>query len=248
MSNFITISSSARDSGNRNNFKIKFTNPIESIHGVKISKVMVPNTWYVIMSGINDKIYFTETTNWTATLTEGYYTTTTLATEIQTQMNSAYTTDNNFSCSFSTTTYKYTISHSATNFSLTFGTNTTASSAKTLGFEASDTSSTTSHEADNIVNLNYSGKLLIKCTQLMCRNSFVNNKKTNVIFPLLVNGNFGDNLLYESQGDDWCIYYKPARDFDELQFSLLFEDNETLVPLNGHDWFITLKFIGGQLN
>jgi len=246
MSNFILITSKEKSSGTNQNFKIKFSNPIENIKGVKISKISIPNSWYSVMTGINDKIYFTETTNWVATLTQGVYTFADLATMISTAMNTAYTTDNNFSCTFSSLTYKYTVSHSATNFSLTFGTNTTASARGLMGYSATDTGAATSHIANNLANLNYSDNILIKSRNLSGRNAYINGVKKNIIFPLKCNGNFGDWLMYESQGDDYEIHYSPPRQFDTLDFTLLFEDATTEIPLNGLDWSITLKFIKGN--
>lgn len=242
MADFISVSSKDLTAGSDNDFVVKFTNPIEDIKRIKISKIVIPQTWYTIETGVNDKIYFTETTVWVATLDPGVYTASQLATEVAAQMNTAYTTDNNFSCTLNTTLFKFTITHSATAHTLTFGTNTTSSSASTLGYNASDTSSATSHVADNVYNLGFNETIFIGSKALAGRRTFIGDKTKKIIFPMTCNGNFGDLLTYDGGDSDWIIEYFPKRSFDEIDLQLYFEDLTTLVPLNGHEWRITFQY------
>ncbi len=82
-----------------------FTFPDNTI--MFLDDVAIPHSWYSVISGINDKLYFVVTydsnvTGFIATITSQNYTGSELATEIATQMNAEYTTLNdNFSATFS---------------------------------------------------------------------------------------------------------------------------------------------------
>ncbi|MBW2975395.1 hypothetical protein KY366_06770 [Candidatus Woesearchaeota archaeon] len=246
MSNFIHISSEALTSGDSNDFTIKFTNPIENVRVMKISSVVVPVAWYTVEEGINDRIYFNAgSTDYTATLTGGQvYTASTLLAEVQTQMNSAYTPDNNFTVTLSSTTNKYTITHSSTNFSLTFATNTSRSARILLGFSETDTTAATSQTGDGMFNLGYKETIFVLSNKLANGNGYVNNKKTsNVIFPLICDESFGSYMSYTGEDNGWVIKYSPSRSFSEMDFKLTFSDCSTKVPLNGLHWSMNLQFL-----
>lgn len=245
MNNFISISSRDRTSGNSNDFKIKLTTPIEDIRFLKSVTVTIPVTWYTVMSGINDKIYITVAgpTTYTATLTEGNYTFANLIVEVQTQINAAYTPDNNFTVTQSALTEKITVTHSGTNFQLTWSTNTTASARKLLGFSETDTTSGLSSTSDIIPKLSHDDTLFIRSQALASGMSWACSEKKQFILTIPVNGNFGDIFSYQSQGDNWIIYYRDSRgkNLSDIDLGLYFEDCETLVPLNGADWRISFQ-------
>jgi hypothetical protein len=246
MSEFISIGSEDRTSGSVSNFVIKLGNPIEHINAIKIEQVIVPITWYTVMSGINDKIYVDDGTLYTATLTEGVYTPSTLATEMQTKINAAYTPDNNFTVTLSALTYKYTVTHSATNFELAFGTNTTASARKLMGFNEADTGLGLTHTADNIYDLGHNETIFVVSSDLGNQLGQVGQKKTKVIFPLIADGNFGSYVSFVSGNQDWVINYSPSRSFHEIDFKLVFSDGVTEVPLNGVNWRINFLATQGS--
>ncbi len=89
-----------------------------------LDDVSIPHSWYSIISGINDKLYFVVNylaTNigFIATITSQNYTGSELATEIATQMNAEYTTlTDNFSATFSV--LKQTITINSAEGTLTF--------------------------------------------------------------------------------------------------------------------------------
>ncbi len=108
----VSISSYNKTSGDNNDFEIRYGNPISNVRGFKLLNIIIPSTYYMVMSGINDKIYiYAGAVLYTATLTEGNYDTSSFPTHIQTQINAAYTPDNNFSVSLSSITEKFTITH-----------------------------------------------------------------------------------------------------------------------------------------
>ena len=71
-----------------------------------LDDVAIPHSWYPVISGINDKLYFIvtydgNTTGFIATISSQNYTGAELATEIANQMNAEYTTLTvNFSATF----------------------------------------------------------------------------------------------------------------------------------------------------
>ncbi len=98
------------------------------------SEVWKPTGWFEITAS-NNKLYFDDGGAQTATITASataYTTGTLMATQVQTQMNAV---SSGFTVSYSTSTYKFTISH-ASNFELTI-TSTTNAIWQTLGFTGS---------------------------------------------------------------------------------------------------------------
>ncbi len=111
--------------------------------------------WNDIVAGTNDKLDFTEGTTGdaTATITAGKYATgAALATEIQTQMNSA-ATDNTYTCTYSTSTHKFTIARDTGSDTIGLEWSTGSNAATTIGddigFDTSaDDTGATSYTSD----------------------------------------------------------------------------------------------------
>lgn len=85
---------------------------------------------FLIVAGSNDKLYVNDGTNKTVTLTAATYTGTTLAAHIQTQLNASSTL---WTCTYSTTTYAFTIGRSSGTKTLRL-TQTTAAVWDTIGY------------------------------------------------------------------------------------------------------------------
>lgn len=110
-----------------------------------------------IVAGFNDELDFTEgvTGDATATLTPGNYATgTLLAAEIQTQLNAA-ATDNTYTVTYSTTTFKFTFTRAtgAATFGIEWstGSNATSSCGLDLGFAvAADDTGATTYTSDEV--------------------------------------------------------------------------------------------------
>ena len=93
----------------------------------------------------NNKIYINDGSAKTVTLTSASYTATTLASHVQTQLNASST---NWTCTYSSTTQKFTIARSSGTDTLRF-TQTTAAAWDVLGYTTSaDTSAATVGAAD----------------------------------------------------------------------------------------------------
>jgi hypothetical protein len=133
--------------GNTNsNFKIDI-HRVEGAKKMKVRQANVVSSEYDI-NDRNNKLYFTvSATPYTATLTNGKYGPSALATEIQTAMD-AQTSGN--TVSFDTSTYKITISR-ASSFTLDI-TSTTNAIWEYIGFNGSSDLTATSHTGTGLVN------------------------------------------------------------------------------------------------
>ncbi len=101
------------------------------------------------ISSANNKIYIGDGSNKTVTLSSANYTYATLATHIQTQLNAS---SSNWTVSYSTTTFKFTIGRSSGTATLRF-TQTTGAAWDTLGYTGvADTSAGTGLAADEVRN------------------------------------------------------------------------------------------------
>ena len=100
----------------------------------------------------NNKIYFNENgTDLVATLTNGYNDTSDLTSNISTSMNNV--SSGTITVTFDDKTRKFTITDTLPIF-FTFGTNTTNSARKLLGYNASDGTSSATSTSDNAIDLN----------------------------------------------------------------------------------------------
>ena len=160
----------------------------------------------------NNKIYFTEvSTERTATLTNGYYDVNELKTEIQTAINNVASAT--FTVSVDTKTNKYTFTNgSTTNFYFTFGTNTTNSARKLLGFNANDGTTNTSQTSNKPVDLNTYPNIFVKIqeddnTDILGLSFFTSS--------LVVNGtgSFSDIVRYNNNDnfDQYVRFHKNTK-------------------------------------
>lgn len=238
---YFTVSSKDKTSGTNSNFRVALTRKMEGIKKIYLESCQIPKSWYTIMTGVNDTIPFTAGSSYTATLTEGVYAVADLATEVASAMNTAYTPDNNFTCTVSTLTKKITITHSATTFTLDF-TTTAGSAASTLGFADSDTSSGLSQEADGIYNLNYDTTLFVYSNSLGTDYFRTPQYDRNILYVMPVRGGFGDFMTYENQGGHWHIEHQHDYRLSYIDLSITFARDGTFVPFNGLDVRFTFAY------
>jgi hypothetical protein len=147
---------------NETTFFQVFTNALRILSGTYgvASSVDVNDNTIIIAAGVNDKFDFEETgsVQLTATLSVGFYDGTSLATEIQTQLNSVGAST--YSVSFSTVTKKMTITSNGAGgagiFTMLFltGTNTASTIANTIGFyDTIDHTGLLSYVSDGLVKV-----------------------------------------------------------------------------------------------
>lgn len=237
--NFLSISSHGRTTGNNNDFLTRYTNPIRDVKRMKLLNVIVPATYHMVMTGINDKIYiYAGAVLYTATLTDGNYDSTTFPAHVETQINAAYTPDNNFTVALSGN--DFTITHSATNFQLTFGTNTTASARKLIGFSEADTTAGLSQTSDILYSWSHADSLYIHGNLVDGRTIIDNSIYPDIFCILPANANFGELIYYDAGKYDFVWDFDNPRTFKDADLKITF-DGSTLVPLNGGEWKIVFQ-------
>ena len=143
----ISIRSSDRLTGTIDNFECGFNN-IKNIHWMEIQEMIIPMSHYPI-TNLNNVIKFNDGVNRDAILKNGFYSKTTLVTEIKTKMDAISTLT--FTVTVDTITEKITIS-STSNFTLRFNESNTP--YKELGYDNLLLSGAMSYVAQKIFNIN----------------------------------------------------------------------------------------------
>ena len=111
----------------------------------------------------NNKVYVNENgIDYTITLTNGYYTSSDLESELSTQLNSTLT--GTVTVSFDDKTNKYTITNTIT-FYFKFGTNTNNSARELIGWNESDGITATTQTSDNPIDLNPYKEIFVSVEQ-----------------------------------------------------------------------------------
>ena len=123
------------------------------VYRLSLLEVSAPNIEPVFQTGINTSLVFRENSgvvDFIATITQGTYTGTDLATEIAARMNSVVGIANSYTCSYNQSTLKLTISANIPN---TFSIRSNSTCLQQLGFTSTSTSFAVVHTGSYIVNL-----------------------------------------------------------------------------------------------
>lgn len=200
--------------------------------------ITIPYTQYVVDTH-NQNIYFQENgVDVNAVLTPGFYNATDLATEIESVMNAAGA--NTYSVTNNTLTYTFTIARTAgaVTFNFTWGTNTSNSARKLMGFSAADTTAGTTVTSDNAYNLAepYAFSLRIEGASL--------ERKTDQLYstltiPTAVQG--GTLIHYKFDPNEVLPFTIPSGSLNAVRFHLVDIDNNS-VDLHGADWHLRCLF------
>ena len=187
----------------------------KDIISIELMSANIPKTEYLINSS-NNLLHFIEDSGseLTATITIGNYTASTLATEIETQLETSGSGSYTVSAD-STTTNKFTITldSGATTFDLLFdgGTETHETTIRTIykensigpiiGFSRTDLTSGTTYTGDNQYNLNGPTYILLKIHNLDNLNG-VQNKSINKSFSkIILDTEQSEYKFFKSQSD-----------------------------------------------
>ncbi len=227
-----------------------------------LDDVAIPHSWYSVISGINDKLYFIVTydsnfTGFIATITSHNYTGSELATEIATQMNAEYTTlTDNFSASFSV--LKQTITINSAEGTLTFKllteTEILGDYAGMPAYDASnpadinrkvlrqiDTSSTLANSyTSGFVDLQPIKNVYIYCSNLSTFSTVAPDGGSGVIKKVPVTQDTGYYIFDNVMNNNDCV------DVSKLSIRVLhFQLKDKLgnvIPLNGSTWSASIVF------
>jgi len=159
----------------------------------KLCQAYVPVTNYNVSSTNNVIPFYENLTVKTATLTPGYYDTSSLLEEVAVQKTVASLGFATYSVTQSALPLRITIT-STQNFQLQFGSNTVNSAAAVLGYTPVDTGMATSHLASNIANL-----AAVRSFNISINNesSFIDSQGRSCSFVIPILGNTGSVSVYE---------------------------------------------------
>lgn len=200
---------------------------------------VIPNTTYNVQA-TNDTIYWQEAgpVNYSATIAPGSYSITVLLSTVVAAMNAIGTPT--YTATYNPVTYLATFANTTTTFAFTFGTHTTNSIGRNLGFTTNGTLSAM-QIGNASVQLADPLYFYIKIDSLTsgCRGS--NNVDYGAYF--VVNGvNPNGDLSFFNEGNNYNVIELGNNPItlNTLHCELKTWNNQ-LVSLNGTDWNFTIK-------
>lgn len=217
-------------------FKVALPISIEKIHRIIPISVEIPLTFYNVNSSTNVITVTNATpTTFTVTLTQGNYTGSSLATEIQTQLNAQAFAG--FTVTYSSTTSKFTIAN-ATSFNLIYAT-TTAS--EKIGLTA-DSGLVTSWTGTNIANLLGYRYLYIQCQELSIKEEDITESFTgkNIFMKVPISGSLGSLMTYTP--NQTIIIEINENTVRNLSLKLV-DESFNVISLNGIPWSMTFQVV-----
>lgn len=195
------------------------------------------NSWYPINS--NNVLTFVDSganTRSASVAVDNYAAAgTSLASAVQSAMVATGTTDTP-TCTYSSTTGKFTIGNSA-NFTVKFSLNTVLASM--LGFKPMDLSGSNSYTSTIIPNLTGPNYIMLVSQALGDSKSIFRKRHDGVILRIPVNVSWGSVISYAVDYDATLEYPNGFR-VQNLDFQLVFPDG-TSVNTNGQPWSLTMK-------
>jgi len=237
---YVKISSLKRTSGSPSNFVCQFTSPLDS--GIyKLVSATMSNSYYNINDN-NNKIYFSENggITLTATLTNGFYNSSNIASNIETALDTTSTAvglNINYGVSLNTITNKLTISvgggHS---FSFKFFSNTVSSADRILGFFNEDTQSLSSLTSTQPINLVDTLSYNISLQGQNVSSNIQDNSNTIYSFSIPINGNSLEIFNYEP-------FHNLTVNFNNPVYNMrvqVFDEKGNEISLF-HDWYMILQ-------
>jgi hypothetical protein len=216
----------------------------ENVHGTyELMSFHMANNLYNVVSDENNKVYWEYTTvgNITTTITPGYYSGTTLATFLQTQMRTD-SGDVALTCSYSSTTGKLSWSGPpAQTIRFKFGTNTTASARKLLGMTAVDGVLALSQVSIFPIDLKLHTNIVVKIFEDNNKNVYLEMPEIEASFTIPVDPNitFGD-ILGDTRNNSYNQYISFASPTNLLTINLYSADGEFL-QTNYADWIMIIR-------
>ena len=238
MSECIKISSVKRVHGDSSNFIADFSNsPIEKGQYFLFSSVF-GNSFYNI-NDYNNKIYFKEgSTSLTATLTNGFYNSTNIISNIKSAMETislALGAGLTYTCSLNSTTNKITILVSSGTFQMLMGSNIINSARYLLGF-TTDTTAQSVLTGDVPINLTDSPSYNLRIDAHGIKNNLRDNNNNFYSFSVPILSNSLDVFLYEPVNAPIIEFENRA---SQLRISVYNEDGDPVVLL--HDYYFILS-------
>lgn len=231
----VLVNSADRVTGTATNFRVLLKDPIKSAKSVELLQALIPNTAYNITTD-NNVINFNDGAAKSATIPVGGYSAASLATQIASSLTTASGVIT-FSCSFSTTTFKFTISGTAA-FTLSFSLNPIAT---TLGFARTNLSAASTYTAPNTPAL-ITDYYHIEIAEINSVITTTAGESSTFIVP--ANTNAGDVINFQTNNSyPQKIVFSFSQSFQMFTLRLLRKFNSSYSPvdLNGSNWSFLLR-------
>lgn len=189
------------------------------------------------VSSTNNQVYYTDSGGaQVATIPEGYYSGTTLASALKTIMDAE--SGPVYTVAYGESSKKLTFTPASGNLHFTFGTNTSNSAARLLGFDASDGSAAASQTGDNPVQLRRAEYLRLDLSGRTDINVITGK---NRYFSTLIPIDTHESTVYLYGASVPAQFVEIGEDnIDEMKIRLEYPDG-TLVNLRGYDFSIVLE-------
>ena len=218
----------------------------EELKGVyKLTTFYGTNAFYNVTSS-NNKIYYNvDGTDASATLTEGAYTSTTLASEIAENLGvNIIGINETFLVTYGTETGKYQITTEDDNalFYFTFGTNTTNSARKLLGFNEEDGTAGSSVESDNVISLSPHPVIYMNIKEDYNKKIRGQNHFSASLMLWDTSSLFGEAFRMNLHDNAYNSQFVKFNGNKQLQISF-YNDNYKEVSFNGTNWVLILQHI-----
>ena len=177
----------------------------------------------------NNKIYFNENgNNLIATLTNGYYDLNDLKTNISDNMNNVMSGALTITLDSNTNKFTFSVGTGNTLY-FSFGTNTTNSAKKLLGFNEVDGISSNTQISDNSIDLNTIKNMFINILENNKKNIY-GNKYFNTSIVINSIGGFGEMIRYNNNNNNF-IQIIEIKNKKELKITF-HDKNNNIINLN----------------
>ncbi len=223
-------------------FNVSLNYSLLRITEIEIERVEIPFSFYAINSN-NNVLTFNAGAN-SITITPGNYTTSSLIPELTTKLSAAFAGQSP-AVTFSSTTYKLTISKSSAFIVDSYADVPASTASYSLGFHVS-TSSATSVTGDSAINIAGPNYILISSdyftSGIQHKTMFSNTSYQSVFWSVPVNCAPGDIIIENTSIPIRLNSKFTISSTDNIDFRL-YDDQNNLLDLNGLDWAMQLIFI-----
>lgn len=246
----IYINSRNRDAGTATRFRINLDTTYNNIKSLELHICSIPNTIYLIRTGVNDTFNLAEfgVGNATVTLSAGSYSSTQIETELMTQLDAvslASLSGATYTVSISPTTLKMTIVSTGPQFDLTFS-GTQYELEQYIGFLSGVNSSSLvggsqTLVSTNVVNLSPLTELFLKFTNF--GNIIRTDEGVSSAFMVPVLVNYGDYIIFQENNGFPSIIFQSYNEINlsYLEVELVDRFGQP-VDLNGAEWSFCISF------
>ncbi len=224
------------------NFTFTFNDNTTRITEIMIERIEIPYSFYAVNSS-NNVLTFNNGAV-VATLTPGNYTSSSIQAELKSKIDAAFG-DTNTTISFSSSTYKLTITRTIAFVVDSLSSVSTSTASNILGFRTSTTSAT-SATASGAINISGPNYIIIRSTFLtrpiQHRMLYSDSTYQTNFWPVPLSGSPGD-VIFEAPNMPIKLNYKFSISSSDVIDIQLYDDENNFLDLNGLDWSMQLIFI-----